>query len=186
MEALDCSPGRNPVLLVHGISAYWPFWLVCIGGVVLAVIALLALLLLTGKQDFPTTIRKNLPFIREKSDGSPEERPEEARAQIQFVRIGRYPSEKCTEIFENQWLTVGKTADFILDAADRKLADVHFRICLCRDRLLVSAVEGETFVNGVPIRELGPVPMASGEQLRAGGYEYRVTVLPGKGSERFT
>ena len=39
---------------------------------------------------------------------------------------------------------------------------------------MVRSGKRETFVNGVPIRALGEVPMRSGELIRAGSFEYRV------------
>lgn len=186
MAAAGRGPESGSALLATGISAYWPFWLVCVGGVALLVIGLLALLLLSGKQDFPRTRRENLPFSRGKPDHSPGQLPKETQSKLQFVRIGKHSSVKSATLSENQWHTVGRAADICLDAEDGKLADVHFRICLRGDALLVAAVEAETFVNGVPIRGLGTVSMQSGEQLRAGSYEYRLIFSSGKGSKHST
>ena len=186
MAAAGRGPESGPVLLAAGSSAYWPFWLVCVAGVALLVIGLLALLLLSGKQDFPLTKRENLPFSRGKPNHSPGQRPEETQSELQFVRIGTHSRVKSTPLSENQWHTVGRAGDICLDPEDGNLADVHFQICLRGDALLVAAVEAETFVNGVPIRGVGTVSMQSGEQLRAGSYEYRLIVSSGKGSKHST
>lgn len=176
----------RPAILAAGINAYWPLWLVCAGGVILVIIAILALLLLTGHTDFPTTRKTNLPFIKPISGASGPEGALESPIEIQFIRMGIYSNVKRLVLAPNQWITVGKSADFCLDDQDKKLSAVHFRICHTAEALLVAAVEEETFVNGVPIRQLGAVPMQSGEQLRAGGYEYRVVFSSWKGRESVT
>lgn len=185
MAVSDCRITAGPAILAAGINACWPLWLVCVGGVILVIIAILALLLLTGHTDFPTTRRINRPFSNPISGASGQEGAVDSPIEIQFIRMGIYSNVKSMVLTKKQWITVGKNADFCLDDQDKQLSDVHFRICLTGDTLLVAAVE-ETFVNGVPIRQLGAVPMQSGEQLRAGGYEYRVVFLSWKGRESVT
>lgn len=167
-----------PTVLTAGLTVYWPFWLVGIGGVILVVIAVLALLLLKGHSDTPAAEGKRRAFHRPKSDG-----PQTAPVTLRFFRMGTPSDAKSTLIFQDQWLAVGsgKNADFCPDPQDRQLAEIHCRIRLSGQTLSVAAVE-ETFVNGVPIRQLGTVPMRSGDLLRVGSREYRV-IFPADGNK---
>lgn len=164
------------VVLSAGISAFWPVWLVCIGGVALIVIALLALLLLKGEQDAPA-VWKLFPAVRNKKDGGAHQGVSAGEpVEVRFYRLGLSTSVKSRQFLPDQWFVVGsdKKADFCLDPEDPRLEPAHFRICIKGTALMVSAMEQETFVNGVPIRQLGTVYAASGDLIRAGGYEYRV------------
>lgn len=182
-----------PLQLAVTGQIYWPFWLVCIGGVVLVIIAILALLLVKGHMDYPDGKKKPSPEMPPEEpkpaaqppvENAPAARPPAASpTTLTFVRIGRLSREVSTPIVPQRWLTVGRAADFCLDGQDLNLADVHFRVRLTGETLWVEAVEKETFVNGVPTWQLGMIAMESGSLLRAGSYEYRVMLSLGKGSE---
>lgn len=70
----------------------------------------------------------------------------------------------------------GETADIRIAPDDRKLSGVHCRLLWDGKRLYVwdmNSTNG-TFVNGIPIREIGRASLKKGETLRIGSYEYRI------------
>ena len=75
---------------------------------------------------------------------------------------------------------MGRTAkaDIILDAEDRRLSGCHCSVICTGGVLTVKdlASTNGTFVNGVPIRQLGPTLVPSGATIRMGSYEYRVEI----------
>ncbi len=163
----------NNSIVSSAISAYWPIWLVCISGVILLIIAVLALLLISGPTNFPTALKK-LPFLS-RAEGK-NNYTQEALVEIQFFRIGRNSDARKDSFPINRWLSIGsdKKADFCLDTNDPKLAGIHFRMFIKKSSLLIEAIHEETFVNGVPIRKLGAVQVGNGDLVRAGSHEYRV------------
>lgn len=161
-----------------GIAMYWPFLVVCIGGIILAVIAFLALLLLRNQEVIQKTREKMKSVFsgRNKKNSS---RKCGSAVQVSFYRIGLCSEVKSKMLETEQWISVGsgKNADFCLNSDDRKMADIHFRMCVSDAKLMISPLEKETFVNGVPIRQLGTVSLESGDLIRAGGCEYRVIIV---------
>ena len=81
---------------------------------------------------------------------------------------------------------MGRTAkaSILLDAEDRRLSSRHCSV-ICADGVLtvkdLDSTNG-TFVNGIPIRQLGPTLVPSGATIRMGSYEYRVDIQPGPGA----
>lgn len=166
-----------------GISAYWPLLLVGICGIVLVVIAIMALLLLKGSDNLSAlraVLEKNEQFRRNGLD--------EGEIYVQFFRIGRDGVVQKVKVEPQKWFTVGSgdAADICLDSNDPKLAEKHFRIHIKGEILSVSTLELETFVNGVPITKLGAVQAYSGDLIRAGSHEYRVIFSRGEERENAT
>lgn len=159
-----------------GISVYWPLWLVCVCGIILVAFALFALMLLKGQSDIPTARKWFRPGPGKKRERQQTELSADRNIELRFFRIGRDADAQIAQIVTGQWFSVGsgKDADICLAADDRKLAQKHFRLCISGDVLTVAALEKETFVNGVPIRQRNNVPVQSGDLIRAGSHEYRV------------
>lgn len=141
--------------------------------------------------------RNGCPFRVENDSGgvqskkkNPSERRKlpEVQMDMQFFRIGREYFIRKERLQSNHWFSVGSgtDADVSLDPEDRKLGQRHFRINISGSVLLVAALEGETFVNGVPIRKLGTVQAYSGDLIRAGSHEYRVIFAPSEEKENAT
>ena len=153
-----------------GNMVYWPLWLAGLGGVLLLVIAVMALLLLKGHPNPSEAEKQNLPKIPKTGQR------QTAAEAVAFFRIGPGFWEKTVTAVPECWISVGSDTrtGFCLDSEDSKLERQHFQICLTGNALLVSASEGETFANGVPIRYLGNVSLRSGDLIRAGSHEYRV------------
>lgn len=170
-----------------GIAAYWPLLLVGVCGVVLLIIAVLALLLIKGSTELPATW-KLMHAVIEKKEQEKKEIPEYKTISVQFFRIGRDGEAKEVLLQPDKWILVGsgEHADFCLEKDDHKLAEKHFRICIKRGLMSVASLEQETFVNGVPIRKLGVVQICSGDLIRAGSHEYRVVFSPGEEKENAT
>ena len=79
---------------------------------------------------------------------------------------------------KNKEVTVGrdKRAEIVLDGEDRRLSGVHCRLRWDGEKIYVwdmGSTNG-TFVNGVPISQLGKVAVHEGETIRIGSYEYRI------------
>lgn len=167
-----------------GISVYWPLWLVCICGIVLIVIAFLALLLIKGQNDLPATWKLH-HAVKKRNERL---RRTNQETEIQFFRIGRDGEAKKVSVKSQTWISVGagEKAAFCLDTDDKKLAERHFQICVNGSVLMVASLDEETFVNGVPIRKLGTVQAYSGDLIRAGSYEYRVIFSPSEEKENAT
>lgn len=167
------------IFLTNALTKFLPLVLVGVGAVLLLVIAVLALALLRGKD------RAERP-----ASGKPMTHPVRVRQAgdvlrpvgISFFRIGVSAEAKKIDLIPNLWVSVGSggKADICLNSEDRRLEHEHFKIRLSGDTLQVAAAAGETAVNGIPIGQLGEVPLVSGELLRAGSYEYRV-IFPTEG-----
>ncbi len=176
-------------ILSAGLYIYWPIGLACAGGVILVIIAVLALLLIKGQTEVPTA-QKSFHAVPDQKENEENKQKSSAEEQIevQFFRIGHDMDVRKKVFVQNQWYSVGSggKVDFCLDVNDCKLEEIHFRICIDKLTLLVAAVGGETFVNGVPIQKLGVIQAYSGDLIRAGSHEYRVIFLPYRERENVT
>lgn len=87
---------------------------------------------------------------------------------------------------DGQEETVGRTAkaSILLDVDDRRLSGCHCSLVCTGGTLTVKDLDSTngTFVNGIPIRQLGPTLVPSGATIRMGSYEYRVDIQPGPGA----
>ena len=179
----------SSTMLAMEISLYWSFGLVCLCGVILLIIAGLALLLIKGETD-ASSGWKIIQGISDRRKKNPSERAKlpELQMDMHFFRIGREYCVRKERLKSNHWFSVGSgaNADVTLDPEDRKLGQRHFRINISGSVLLVAALEGETFVNGVPIRKLGTVQAHSGDLIRVGSHEYRVIFAPSEEKENVT
>lgn len=99
---------------------------------------------------------------------------------VRLTAIGYQGIVHTVDLWEGKPCTLGRTpaANVVLDAADRRLSGVHCSLCCTRGVLAVrdNGSTNGTFVDGVPIRPQGAVPVADGHTLRAGSYEYRVSI----------
>lgn len=171
------------------ISVYWPLWLACVCGVILVIIALMALLLIKGSDGLPTTNKVLLAVLDRGKQGKRYGKTlSEQPVDVHFFRIGRDGEEKVLSLMPQVLCSVGsgKTADFCLDPDDRKLAEKHFRLFISETVLFTESLEKETFVNGVPIQKLGKIRIYSGDLIRAGSHEYRVMFSLGDEKENAT
>ena len=173
--------------LSSGIGAYWPLLLVGICGIVLVIIALLALLLLKESRDFSVTW-KLLHTVRDRKGQGSRKPKTEHPVDVCFYRIGRDSDVLKVSLVPQWWYVVGSDGknDICLDAKDTNLTGKHFKMRIRKERLWVEALEGETFTNGVPIRKLGAVSIGSGDLIRAGSHEYRVIFPFGDEKENAT
>ena len=117
---------------------YWPIILVCIAGIVLVSISLLALLLIKGKNAPPTTKTFQPSPKKAASDKQRKSASQLSQIELAFCRIGRIADIRKTTVFTNCNITIGsgKDADFCLDTEDPLLTDIHFQIYI---RLLISS-----------------------------------------------
>ncbi len=159
--------------LAMKIADYWPFMTVCICALLLVMIALAALLLLKEQGKLVDSWKIRHPVLNGMNRRNGESKQQ---TELQFFRIGRDIEVQSFSLFPDCWYTVGggKKADFVLCGEDHRLEELHFRMRRNGSVLLLETLDGETSVNGVPIRQLGAVQVYSTDLIRAGSYEYRV------------
>lgn len=97
---------------------------------------------------------------------------------LSLLAIGYTEIEHRLELPENKEVTIGRNgkADIILDAKDKKLSGVHCALKWENGKIYIrdlNSMNG-TYVNGVPIRQLGRVAVHKGETVTLGSYEYRI------------
>ena len=100
--------------------------------------------------------------------------------EVKFVAVGYENIVFTLHIPEEKTLTVGRNskADLVLNSEDRKLSSVHFRARCMQDVMNVWDADSQngTFVNGVPIKQIGMATVQNNDLLRVGGYEYRIFI----------
>lgn len=113
----------------------------------------------------------------------PEENPSSLEVtgyEIHLTAIGYRDIVHTLYLPEGRELTVGRSekADLVLDTEDRRLSSIHCSL-RCSAGVLTVKDQGSTngtFVNGIPIRQMGTTIVQSGHTLRMGSYEYRVDI----------
>lgn len=98
--------------------------------------------------------------------------------QLTLLAIGYTDVEHKLNLPEGVEVTIGRNgkADIILDAEDKKLSGVHCVMKWEDGKIYVRDLDSMngTYVNGVPIRQMGRVAVHKGETIRIGSYEYRI------------
>lgn len=92
--------------------------------------------------------------------------------------VGYEQVEHRIELSEGVEVTIGRNhkADIVLDPEDKKLSSIHCSFKLENGKI-VACDKGSTngtFVNGIPIQQMGRVVVHTGETIRMGSYEYRI------------
>ena len=72
----------------------------------------------------------------------------------------------------------GKETNFVINQTDKQLSGKHFAMTLQKDYFCIQDMKSTngTWVNGIPIADRGWIKIESGDKIRAGGFEYRVTI----------
>ena len=109
---------------------------------------------------------------------SGQELPSRERYELYLTAVGYEHIVRTLVLEKDKEVTVGRDqrADRILDGEDRRLSGVHCKLRWDGEKLYVwdmGSTNG-TFVNGVPISQLGMVALHEGETIRMGSYEYRI------------
>ncbi|MCM1224527.1 MAG: FHA domain-containing protein [Lachnospiraceae bacterium] len=98
--------------------------------------------------------------------------------EVKFIAVGYDNIVFTLRIPVDKTVTIGRNsrADLVLNPEDRRLSSVHFRVRCMQGVMNVWDAESQngTFVNGVPIKQIGMATVQNGDLLRVGGYEYRV------------
>ena len=169
------------MVLASGAAAYWPFWMVGLGGALLVVIGRLALIWLPKSEERRRDDMDPYGPVERLREEEPPEPPRQEK--VLLARLGKQRQSVLCQVATDRWTSFGSQGDCILPGAgqrDPKLKREHFYLRLKGGGFLVRPGKGETFVNGVPIRALGQVPLRSGELIRAGSFEYRVLLEHGE------
>lgn len=100
--------------------------------------------------------------------------------ELRFTAIGNANISYTLQVPEGKVMTLGRDnrADLILNPEDRRLSGVHCKI-RCKDNVMNiwdNNSKNGTFVNGVPIMQMGLATVRNGQSVRLGSYEYRVTI----------
>lgn len=115
--------------------------------------------------------------------GLPQEKSAQKASQnvttLVLKAIGYENIERRIELPEGVEITVGRSgkADIILDSNDPKLSGIHCAMKSENGKIYVRDMDSKngTFVNGIPIKQMGRVAVHKGETIRMGSYEYRIS-----------
>lgn len=98
--------------------------------------------------------------------------------EVKFVAIDHEEIVITLKIPEGKAVTIGRNnkADMVFNPRDRHLSSVQCRLCCKRGAMNVWDMDSrnDTFVNGVPIHDMGMATVQNGDVMRLGSYEYRV------------
>jgi len=116
-----------------------------------------------GMQKTPQNATQNMP----------------TKTQIIILKtVGYEQVEHRIELSEGVEVTIGRNrkADIVLDPEDKKLSGIHCSFKLENGKIVVcdKGSTNGTFVNGIPIQQMGRVAVHTGETIRMGSYEYRI------------
>lgn len=169
------------------------FWLW--GAVALAVAvtaAVIALVIFRKKrpqsQTAPEAIPEEPVQLAQPEVPSPAETPlpKEAIHHLYLTDIPHGTRKRHYSLREDNPVCFGRDgrADEIINGQDKKLSGTHFSIVAQGGiyRIRDEGSRNGTFLNGVPIAGKGWCQFLSGDKLRAGSYEYRITIEPDRGS----
>lgn len=97
---------------------------------------------------------------------------------LSLMAIGYTDIVHRLELPENEEVTIGRNgkADIILDPNDKKLSGAHCAVKWENEKIYIRDLDSMngTYVNGIPIRQLGRVAVHKGETVTLGSYEYRI------------
>lgn len=101
--------------------------------------------------------------------------------EVKFAAIG-YEHICCVlEIPEGRILTMGRDerAELILNKSDKRLSGIHCKVRCTDQKVYVwdMGSKNGTYINGVPLGNIGTAVVEDGESIRMGSYEYRITIM---------
>lgn len=103
--------------------------------------------------------------------------------EVKFTAIDHENVTFTLNIPEEKQVTIGrnKKADLVLNPEDKHLSSIQCRVCCIQNAMNVWDMNSQngTFVNGVPIRQIGMATVQNNDILRMGSYEYRVNIRKG-------
>lgn len=103
--------------------------------------------------------------------------------EVKFTAIDHENVAFILNIPEEKPVTIGrnKKADLVLNPEDKHLSSVQCKVCCIQNAMNVWDMNSQngTFVNGVPIRQIGMATVQNNDILRMGSYEYRVNIRKG-------
>lgn len=117
-----------------------------------------------------------------KEDGQAEQKENRRIVyEVRFTAIGYENICRTLQMEEGRVMTLGrdKRSELILNPEDKRLSGVHCKVCCEKNQFNIQDMDSRngTFVNGVPIRNLGMTAVENGHTARMGSYEYRITIM---------
>ena len=101
--------------------------------------------------------------------------------EVKFTAINHEDVVFTLNVPEEKTVTIGrnKKADLVLNAEDKHLSSVQCKVCCMQNAMNVWDMNSQngTFVNGVPIRQIGMATVQNNDVIRMGSYEYRVNIM---------
>lgn len=98
--------------------------------------------------------------------------------QLKLSAIGYPDIVHILKLPEDAEVTLGRNskADIVLDGKDKKLSGVHCAVKWENEKIFIRDLNSTngTYVNGVPIQQMGRVAVHKGETITIGSYEYRI------------
>ncbi|MDO4983302.1 MAG: VWA domain-containing protein [Eubacteriales bacterium] len=166
----------------------WIIWAAA-GAAALAVIVLIAVLL-SGKKKKSAPKKPDVQNVSGQTEALPRRDIQDPgktqpldqsanKRSVCFTTIASDNLRFVLQLEENRVYTMGRNqkSELVLNSADSSLSSVNSKLRLRGNILDVwdAASKNGTFVNGMKITGMGMVSMRSGQTLKAGKYEYRVT-----------
>lgn len=109
----------------------------------------------------------------------PEQKPDVY--EVKFAAIGYEQICYTLQIPEGRIMTLGRDqrAELILNPSDNRLSGVHCKVRCMDQKLNVWDMDSKngTYINGVPVSHIGMATVESGQSIRMGSYEYRITIM---------
>ena len=117
-----------------------------------------------------------------KADGQAEQKENRRIVyEVRFTAIGYENICRTLQMEEGRVMTLGrdKRSELILNPEDKRLSGVHCKVCCEKNQFNIQDMDSRngTFVNGVPIRNLGMTAVENGHTARMGSYEYGITIM---------
>jgi len=101
--------------------------------------------------------------------------------EVKFTAIDHENIVFVLNIPEEKTVTIGrnKKADLVLNPEDKHLSSVQCRVHCMQNAMNVWDMNSQngTFVNGVPIRQIGMATVQNNDVIRMGSYEYRINIM---------
>lgn len=112
------------------------------------------------------------------NDRKSEAGSESETCEIKLMAIGYETISHTLCLVKGKDTTVGRNSqsDIILQSDDKKLSGIHCTLRWEDGKIYITDANSTngTFVNGVPIKQMGRVVVHKGDTVRIGSYEYRI------------
>lgn len=107
--------------------------------------------------------------------------PPQSCYEVKFTAINHENIVFVLDIPEGKTVTIGrnKKADLVLNPEDKHLSSVQCKVYCMQNAINVWDMNSQngTYVNGVPIKQIGMATVQNSDVIRMGSYEYRINIM---------